>query len=345
MDTSAGHQVTCAQRFVSLPRDCGHLQNVPIRCGDLFCNSCEREWRAEAVERWLSAFLAMKKPRMLTLTIKSGFDIGERERFENASFRRFLDLRLGPRNWARFYQEALDYLNPGDSRYDTTVKQLQRLKVSLNNYRHSHGKWPRVRELLARGISGRDLTWSDDFGYHLHRHIIFDGWFVPHSLWCVLWCAATQGQGLVVHICKRDSSRKDLEEAISYLGKVSDIPQERQAEVRQAFFNVKRIWRIGDIKPVEPAPSVCPFCGDPACRVSGPPLIGDVLQRDPDGVIVRFGQAIYTKLRKEKGQWVEVWRVDGLSTLNLIPQELTCHSSPARAGPGPPLFDPGGQYV
>ena len=336
--------VSCPVGWVYFRRSCGTWQGAPSGCRDLLCPDCQRRWAAEARERWFPLIESMASPRMLTLTVSSGFDLAERAQFERASFRRFLDLRLGPRTFPVYVGDAIDFAwshfqeHEPDSgrrskRFGAQVKLLASVGRFLTDYHEQHGRWPRVRDLLRCGISSPEVTCGDVYGWHVHRHLVYDGERAPWALWSVLWSVATKGDANIVHVTYKKPDYDTALELIKYVLKPAELTPEQAQEFREVFRHVKKVWTIGDAQPGEPEDKPCPFCGETDCLVE--PWTVEIpwsweLSQDRKQVTLRLSSGAVV-LRKIDGVWREWWSLNS-SALNLKHGQLTCHSR-ARDGP------------
>jgi hypothetical protein len=254
--------------WVRVVRSCGYVQWVPAPCSSPTCGVCQKIWAERVRQRWLPVLASMHRPKLITLTIPSSFDLVERVDYEAKTFRRFLDTRLGSRNWAEFNSLAtaflkkhLDVYEPDvlvrEERYTNGVKSLDTFGRALARFERKEGRSARVRDVIGPGFSSREVTWSDEHGWHLHRHLTVDSWFIPWSLLVVVWQSV--GGGPVVDIRAIGVDYKSIREAVKYLTKFWMIPDDRCDEVCSALKGKKKIWPLGGAKP-EPVDHICPEC-------------------------------------------------------------------------------------
>lgn len=282
-----------------LARGCGHHPVIPIGCGSPLCPKCEKQRTKKNLRKWGPVLRRFKSPRMITLTIASGFDAAERVDTLNESFRRLLDTRMGSRARGHLLAETLAYIDnmkaPDDKkahhrisaeRFMTEVERLEikfregwRERAELvidglpNTPDPQDGAQFKFRHCIGKGISAFEATWDDkhipSLGYHVHRHLTLDGTvFIPQVILTVLWRNATNGDGYIVDIRRlRDrDSRKWEREAIKYCCKMWEIPDDHADELEAAIRGLKRIWPLGGLKPIVPDPEPCHNCGSIHCR-------------------------------------------------------------------------------
>jgi hypothetical protein len=316
---------------------CNIGQLVPADCGDPLCVPCEKQRARERRGKWLPVLKAMRRPRMMTLTVVNGADLAERIETLQRSFRRFLDTRLGPRNWPEFERVAFEYL---DDHFDRLVHEgqiteierisrdsfwaqsIQRFKESIERYHDLEERWPRVRDLIGEGFASLEITWSEK-GWHPHRHLCLDGQFFPWPLLVAIWMRATKGDGQIADIRKIDNRYdKSIQEVAKYLSKTWEIPEEKHDEFRAAIRGLKRIWPIGGAKPVEPE-HTCPFCEDPACH-------GHFLCQGEEFERGKVGDTEMMVIKAQDGQYYLFALQAGVGwrslPLDLITKSFACHS-------------------
>jgi hypothetical protein len=317
-------------KFILIKRDCGSAAPVGMDCGDPLCLDCERARARERRQRWTPAIMAMRYPVMLTLTIKNGPDLKERLVSMQKFFRKFLDLRLGVRNRVKFMELALDYTRTHFGDNATDLEKWEGRVRSFDKYLGTLASSARVRDLFPSGLANVEVTYALINYWHAHKHLVIDSPFIPQPYLVALWMFVTEGEGMVVDIRKVDKSRKGIAEILKYLTKASDIPEDKQDEFRKAVKGLKRVWPLGDARPVEVS-NPCPFCGGPACHghLVG---IGDHAMFWKSGGVdcmsldMNDGKRIYF-IRGESG-WKSV-------PVYLIPKQFACHSNTSQGPPAP----------
>jgi hypothetical protein len=222
---------------------------------------------------------------MITLTMSSDFDLARASRDFKSSFRRLLDLRLGASGLAELIVGALDFVRnpsddlPQDRRQDILSKvklwehRIGIFKAQVERKQASKGKSQRFRDVIGPGFASVEVTWSDEHGWHFHRHLTTDGAFIPWPVLVVAWQKATHGKGQIVDIRAVDKSQDSINELVKYVCKPWEIPGERAAELRRALRGSKRIWPLGGAHPYN-VPKPCPFCKRSSCRCQ--PISGDM---------------------------------------------------------------------
>lgn len=331
--------------WVRVVRSCGGIQWVPAPCSDPTCGFCQKIWADRMRERWLPVLEEMSRPKLITLTIPSSFDLVERVDFEARTFRRFLDTRLGPVNWSKFKQWStwfleghLDEHEPDpvirDERYAAGVKSLDRFGRQVARFQREHGSWPRVRDVIGPGFSSREVTWSGKHGWHLHRHLTVDSWFIPWHLLVVVWLWA--GGGWVVDIRSVSSDHKGMREALKYVTKFWEIPDDKKHHVSAALKGKKKVWPLGGASPLE-VDHVCPECQCPECQVEQYRL-GNTFRKWTENGKEHMRVLLYG-LFDQEDDWVTLvrdggrWREVGPS----LDQHGVCvPSERIRDGPDPP---------
>jgi len=296
-------------------------------------------------ERWLPVIEAMAHPMFITLTIVNGPDLAERVSVLAASFDRLLDLRLGPRNWPKYRDAAIEFLvchladtdSDPASRRDrllTTTKSLDWFGDRIEKYHELTDEWPRFRDILGRGLSTLEITYNPGTSWHCHRHLVNDCGFIPWPLLRVLWQSASKGQGLVVDIRRVDKGSNAVAEVIKYVTKPWEIPSDKADELRRVTFGRKHVWPLGGAAPVK-VEHTCPGCGKPTseCRVIDVGVADTVATGiNGDGVewswvqMRRTGDRVL--LLKQGGRWLRS------QDINLIPMPFACQPA-VPGGPSP----------
>lgn len=313
---------------------------IPIPCSDPLCVPCQRLRAGRARQRWLPALEKMRSPKFLTLTIKSGPDLAERWATEAKSFRRFLDLRLGRRNWKKFQEQAERYLTAHyagrDGKVDRVKKgltEIGRFGRRLDAITRSRGRTPKMRDLIGPGLSAREVTWRRA-GWHVHRHIAVDCDFLPWSVLVVVWLAANKGEGRIVDIRAMTKTKKGLAEIIKYVAKPGSIPDSKADEFRRVVKNKKRLWPLGGLQPVPEEPDTRPILDIGfGCTLYMGEVKGGYI------ALVRLwvtgANLLLVRGRGEK------WR-PAEPGLDLIPMAFACHSPTGEPPPAQQLaFDTG----
>lgn len=317
-------------KFILVKQDCGNARAVGMDCGDPLCQDCERARARERRQRWTPAIMAMRYPVMMTLTIKSGPVLDERNTTMQKYFRKFLDLRLGSRNRVKFLDLAMEYTRTHFSDNATDLEKWEGRVRSFDKYLGTLASSARVRDLFPGGLANIEITYSDEHGWHAHKHMVIDSPYIPQPYLVALWKFITEGEGQVVDIRKVDKSGKSIAEVIKYLAKINDIPEDKQDEFRKAVKGLKRVWPLGDARPVEVS-NPCPFCGGSACHghLVG---IGDNAKFWKSGGVdcmsldMNDGKRLYF-VRGESG-WKSV-------PVYLIPKPFACHSNTSQGPPVP----------
>jgi hypothetical protein len=330
--------------WVRVVRSCGCVQWIVAPCSDPTCDYCQKIWADRMRERWFPVLEAMTRPKLITLTIPSGFALAERVSFEARTFRRLLDTRLGPVNWPKFKERAADFLRKHldeyepdvkvrEERYQAGVKSLDLFGRDISRFQRSEGKWPRVRDVIGPGFSSREVTWSNEHGWHLHRHLTVDSWFIPWHLLVIVWEHA--GGGPVVDIRSLGVDHKSIREALKYVTKFWTIPDDKVDEVRAALKGLKKIWPLGGAKPAE-IDHLCPECKCPDCQVEEYRL-GATFRKYKQGE-TEYMDIVLWGLFDEADTPVTLVRVNGRwrETPYLDPHGDSVPSRRARDGPDPP---------
>lgn len=274
---------------IKIVRTCGDVQTVRELCSNPLCASCEKIKADKRRMAWYPVLKAMKNPRMLTFTIRDGPDLRERMNFLQESFRRFMSLRLGPRNLDKLISEALGFVSAqtavqvakgtkieAQRQSDLTrwEKSLQAFKLAVIRRHDKKGKWPELRHMIGKGFAAIETTFGSatvdgekvqDLFWHLHRHLCVDGHFIPWPFLCAAWLRATKGEAFVTHIEQVDKTPEGIKEVAKYLSKTWEIPEGKQAEFIEAVKGIKRIWPLGGAKPAK-VKEPCAACGDPQCK-------------------------------------------------------------------------------
>jgi hypothetical protein len=319
--------------YVQMTWACGCPRRFPTYCSDPLCVVCQKVWAWQVRTRWLPVVKQMHSPRLITLTLRNGHDLAERWDFEAASFRRFLDLRLGSRRWPDILRQATDYAQEHYSKHEPDAKEAaKRLQITLNlladfgkmlaKYTERNGQAPRVRDILGKGFSVREATYSRKSGWHVHRHITVDAGSIPWAALVVIWRIATKGDSWIVDIRYLKPGEKAMREAVKYLTKPWEIPDDKADELRRVVRGKKRIWPLGGARPVSDI-GVCPGCGKKECKVVSVGMADTVWSGEVQGrqlVLIRArATGAVELLELRDGQWVES------DALNLIPMDFACH--------------------
>ena len=284
-----GEPAEAGHGWKNILRSCGYHQPIRELCSNPLCLSCEKIKADKRRLAWYPTLQAMKHPRMLTFTIRDGLDLRERINFLQESFRRFMSLRLGPRNLSKLIAESLDYL---DGHFSKQVEKgtktefqrheeftrwhdsLQLLKLAVIRWHDKKNKWPELRAMIGKGFAAIETTYGSatvdgekvqDSLWHVHRHACVDGEFIPWPFLCAAWLRASKGEAFITHIEKIDQTPEGIKEVVKYLTKPWDIPEDKQAEFSNAIKGIKRIWPLGGAKPAK-VKEPCPSCGNPNCK-------------------------------------------------------------------------------
>ncbi len=184
--------------------------------------------------------------------------------------------------------------------------------------------------MTGPGFATFEVTYHDDTGYHPHRHLTVDSWYIPWPLLAALWRAATDGAGEIVDIRAVSRDRKGMLEAVKYVTKAWEIPKDKAGELRQVVFGKKRVWPLGGAKPAK-VDKTCPGCGRPTCQCHVMDVgFADTVTLHKDRAVI---QTWFSK------QPIEIARKDGrwqvVDSLSWIGMSFACQTGQARVGPGP----------
>jgi hypothetical protein len=324
---------------------CGRTQLIQVVCADPLCVECSKIRAARVRAKWLPVMMAMHRPKMITLTMKSQLVLEQARKDFQSSFRRLLDLRLGKRGLPELIEAALDFVhNPKDlgellchdeiARQERWETSIDRFRLACERKLSSLGRSPRMRDMIGPGFASYEITYKDDVGWHFHRHCTVDGEFIPWPVLVAAWTFATQGAGSVVDIRSVDKSSDSMKELVKYCTKPWEIPDDKKSELRQAVKGMKRIWPLGGAKPVEPVP-LCPFCKQESCKAHRVTGMVKIIDEGflPDGT--QYRQVWDDRLQesylftREHGIWAGV-NDPVAAHLDLIHSAFACHSQ------GPP---------
>lgn len=317
-------------------RPCGCIQHIPIPCHDPLCVPCQKLWAWQVRQRWEPVVKKMRAPKVITLTVRNSDDLAECWESLSVGLRRLFDTRVGSRNWPKFEQAALADLvesQPDLAARKKVEKSLEWFGQRIQTFHGKNGHWPRVRDMLGEGFLSPEVTVSFETGWHPHRHMVADSWFIPQVLLKVLWQNATKGRGRIVDIRALGRDEKSMREAIKYVTKPWEIPEDKADELRRVLFGKKRIWPFGGAKPVVPE-STCPGCGQPTdqCKPIDISIADTIFFDGERGLAVIQGRhnGIRRTIQRIDGRWQEP------EYLNLILMPFAWHSQVTRAGPDPP---------
>jgi hypothetical protein len=333
---------------------CSPTQLIQAVCADPFCEDCAKIRADRVRDRWLPVLLHhMHRPKLLTLTMKSQPELRKAIVEFQSSFRRFLDLRLGKRGLKKLVDAAMMFVNePGELGGELdrdAVERAERWEASIDRFKQDVERKAkkvktrkdepgevrkeqavRLRDVIGFGFASYEVTYTGEKGWHFHRHCTVDGEFIPWPVLVAAWTIATKGAGSIVDIRAMDKSSKGMAEAIKYVTKFWEIPDEKRDEVRRAIYGVKRIWPLGGARP-EKAHPLCPFCGQEGCRAHR--VTGIVTTMDEgileDGTAYRQvwddrDQVSYLFTR-QNGLWVLL--DTRVTPLDLMGSAIACHSS------------------
>ena len=326
---------------------CGRTRLIDGLCSDPLCVPCAKVRANRLRARWGPVVKRMRAPRSIILTQASDFSAEAAKRDFMASFRRLLDLRLGADGLAELVAGALDFVrNPpsalkGDERLRFLSKarlwerRIEMFKTKVERLQGRRGKLIRFRALIGKGFANEEMTYSYDCGFHFHRHLTFDGAFIPWPVLVAAWMKATQGKGKIVYIQEVDKSDESIEELIKYICKPWEIPSEKADEVRAALRGSKRIWPLGGAKPVDVKP-LCPFCKKPDCRAHRASGLVTIIQSGTLEDGTRFRIAYDQRAEKSFTFYLHNGIWEGDDPLDLIPCAVACHSGSSPSPPSPP---------
>lgn len=263
----------CPSQALALKRACGHQQAVLIKCHSPLCPQCEKERAARIHERWVNSLAWLPNLKMMTLTIQNGSDLKERINTLYTARRRLLDLRLGRNNRANIRRavqaDTERKVQAGTLTQDKAqerLEQVERWLVAVERTEALNGKSPKMRTLM-KGLAFLENTYNaESKTWHAHLHCIVSMRYMPQAVLKVVWQMATRGAGKVVDIRKINDADEGLREVAKYVSKAWEIPQDEYPTVIDALAGVKRISRIGNIKPVEVEKPACPGCNKPSCE-------------------------------------------------------------------------------
>lgn len=262
----------CPSQALALKRACGHQQAVLIKCHSPLCPECERDRAARLHDRWINTLAWLPNLKMLTLTIENGHNLKERITTLYEARRRLLDLRLGRNNRNNIRRavqaDTAQKVKAGtltQDKADQRLEQVERWLEAVARTEAQHGKSPKMRTLM-KGLAFLENTYNAESNtWHAHLHCIVSMRYMPQSVLKVVWRMATRGAGKVVDIRKTNDAGDALREVAKYVSKAWEIPQDEYKTVIDALAGVKRISRIGNIKPMEVEKPVCPGCNKPSC--------------------------------------------------------------------------------
>jgi len=339
-----------AHSQIVIRHDCGRTQLIQVVCGDPLCVECSKIRANRIQARWRPVLMAMSRPKLITLTMKSQPILKDCIADFQKSFRRFMDLRLGKRGLPKLICAALDFVHDPDGyqgaldrdeerRAERWEASIEKFRRSVESKAKSIGKPPRMRDVTGAGFAAYEVIYNPDEGWHFHRHCTVDGDFIPWPVLVAAWKIATKGAGWIVDIRAISKSRKKkpdgkpydpMQEVIKYVTKSWEVPPGKHDELRQGIRDIKRIWPLGGARPVE-AVSICPFCKKEGCkahRVTG--LVAIIAEgRIPGGVQYRQvwddrEQKSYMFTR-DHGIWEGL--ADEAAPLDLIDSAIACHST------------------
>ena len=332
-------------KFVVLTQSCGGVRAVPADCGDPLCKFCEPMRARARAAAWLPILEKMHNPSLFSVTIKNGENLQERLFILFSSWRRFLDLRLGPRNLPKFLALAHDFVithfeeqfRTGDILEGEKNYRIKHWEKSLDRFglRVSKSEKPRLRDFLGYGFGALEITFSELELWHAHLHVVIDAGFLPWPFLVECWKIATKGEGSILDIRALGKTSKDILEVTKYVTKFWEIPEDRFEELRKAIKGKKRVWPIGGAKPEE-VKHVCPCCGKDTC-LALIAQIGDRAQR----IKTVTGRDVLKLFTRNADDILELrlfslvgmtWREVEPESVYLILRELACHSTPAPPG-------------
>lgn len=338
----------CPTGWVLLYRpSCGHHQAVPKRCHSVLCPDCERERAAKNVTKWSGPAERRHWNKLITFTEQSDQDPARAVRSVKDHMSALLDTRLGTRNRAKFSAQAHELIDTWSDQdqaahnftkadwhhfIDRFFNGLLSLETKADN------KPLKFRDLLE-GIASLEMTYSAEHGYHAHIHVLarVDA-FLPQPVLMVLWEHATKGAGKVVHITKAHDDQA-IRETLKYTLKGWELAESQDDEILDALRNVKRTWRIGDMRP-DPLPKqICPNCGKDDCHAEHAAIL-DNETADRTGPMAYRGEIqgvpaviFITRDMKRGFMW---------DALPLGERQVTCDSmnlSGSSPGHGPPKYE------
>jgi hypothetical protein len=305
---------------VIVEHGCGRTQLVQVVCADPLCVECSKIKAARVRAKWFPVMMAMRRPKLITFTMKSQPVLKKAVKDFQSSFRRLLDLRLGVRGLPKLVEAALDFVRaPGKLDKILTEDEIarqERWETSIDRFRLACerkavrlGRAPRMRDMIGKGFASYETTYHTVEGFHFHRHCTVDGEFIPWPVLVAAWTVATQGEGSIVDVRQVDKTYRSMEEVIKYCTKPWEIPDEKKTEVRQAMKGLKRIWPLGGACPVKPLP-LCPFCKKEECKAHRVTGLVTIMNEGtlPDGTLYRQAwddreQKSYMFTRESGGIW------------------------------------------
>ena len=333
----------CPTGYLALKRGCGHAQAVALTCKSPLCPECERARARHVQRRWTATLKTLPQLKLLTLTIQNGPDLAERIGTLDASFRRFMDFRIGRNNRRkiarRVARKVAELVASGSITAEAGAvweASTARWCKAVERAQKKHGKSFKMRAIM-KGLSSLEVTYNADAAtWHTHRHLILSMPFTPQIVISELWSMATEGAGNIVDIRKIDDVETGVIEAVKYVTKGWEIPDDKSEELLAALHGKKRTWVIGRIKP-STEPKKCAGCGAEECKCERVAVVSMSDQVEAGGFDVAnpTGEPMRLHIfRDEKNRLT--WRMDrGEAVLSLYRARYLVKEPQAKAT-GPP---------
>jgi len=299
---------SCGSRVILTIRDgCMTKVAVPIRCHSPLCPTCARLETEETLRRYKPILDQAKDSSRYGLFItfttwrrpKDGDELREAFKDLSTSYRKLLDMRLGPRK--RKWLREMFYLALEQS--EVKNKDLQAyLFEEFIRYCEANSV-QKFRDLIKVGVRRPEITYrTEDGWFNPHFHVL---WFtdcpIPQVLLSLLWTIVSGSPVVEVEFiyakCPRCyKGRKgrmhpvgyDLradywrcnkcgyvlsssevvpsfeKELIKYMTKFWEVPEDKIGEVLWGLKGMKKVMLHG-VKLLK-APKSCPHCGREDCK-------------------------------------------------------------------------------
>jgi len=258
---------SCGSRVILAIKDgCMTRVAVPIRCHSPLCPTCARLETEETLRRYKPILDQAKDSSRYGLFItfttwrrpKDGDELREAFKDLSTSYRKLLDMRLGPRK--RKWLREMFYLALEQS--EVKNKDLQAyLFGEFIRYCEANGV-QKFRDIIKVGVRRPEITYrAEDGWFNPHFHVL---WFtdcpIPQVLLSLLWTILTGSP--IVDI--RQVSEGFENELIKYMTKFWEVPEDKIGEVLWGLKGMKKVMLHG-VKLLK-APKSCPYCGRDDCK-------------------------------------------------------------------------------
>ncbi len=277
----------CGRKATLVVRGCGAKVAVPHRCHSLLCSRCARIDLWSRVRQYLPDIQGRLnegevQARFFTLTVPGERSEALRWRIRRikAAWRRFMDIRLGPRamkRWERLFLEVLERSNLDEEQRRRQIGLFEEFRARVEAHRERLGRSSvRLCEITG-GLARLEVKYEGFSWWHPHVHVLLLSNFpIPQALLSIWWTWAFREKAFSVEDLLVTDIRAvtfSHSKVVAYIAKYivkSEGVEALTGMDKEAFLFAllycRKIWAWG-LTRREPERRRCPVCGSPDCGV------------------------------------------------------------------------------